>query len=156
MKKLILLFAIVGILASCGVSKTERQAQKTFKGDWTLTAVQLPSALVDVALFEDVDTRCFENSEWNFVPNNNKGTYQIFNENCEPGKRKFRWNIEENKSVGEYFFTLKHEVDGVNIRQEKRGFRLKLTYLDDNQMTWEQTVSYEGQPFTIRMNFSKN
>lgn len=156
MRKLILLLVFAGVLASCGVSKTERQAQKTFKGDWTLNSVQLPSALVDVALFDDVDTRCFENSEWNFVPNNNKGTYQIYNENCQTGKRKFRWNIQENKEDGEYYFTLKQEVDGVNIRQEKRGFRLKLVYLDDQQMNWEQTVSYEGKPFTIKMSFSKN
>ncbi len=35
------------------------------------------------------------------------------------------------------------------------GFRLRLTQLSENNMQWEQTVSLEGSPFTISMNFSK-
>lgn len=156
MKKPILLFFMVVMMLSCGSSKVERQTQKTFKGNWTLTNIELPSALVDVSLFGDADTRCFEYSEWKFVPNNNKGTYQLFQENCNPGTRSFHWNVEENTETGEFYFTLKKEVDGVNIRQEKRGVRLELVSLDETQMQWKHTVSHEGKPFTIRMNFSKN
>lgn len=154
MKKYMLILFTALILTSCGVSKTERQTQKTLKGDWTLTQIDLPSALVDVDLFEDVDTRCFENSDWNFISNNNKGSYKLYKDNCQPGTRKFRWNIKEDNN--EYFFTLKHEVDGVNIRHEKRGFRLKMISLDDNYMVLEEKTTYDGKPFTIRMNFSKN
>ncbi|HLS30050.1 MAG TPA: hypothetical protein VK021_04280 [Flavobacteriaceae bacterium] len=154
MKKYMLILCAVVILTSCGVSKAERQTQKTIKGDWTLTHIELPSALVDVNLFEDVDTRCFENSDWHFVSNNNKGSYKLYKNDCQPGTRDFRWNIEENNN--EFYFTLKHEVDGVNIRHEKRGFRLKLVSLDDNYMVWEENTTYEGKPFPIRISFSKN
>lgn len=156
MKKYFLVLFIVSIMASCGVTKVERQAQKTFKGDWTLTQVDLPSALVDVELFDDVDSKCFMNSDWHFVSNNNKGSYKLYKDDCSPGTRKFHWNIQENKDNDEFYFTLKHEVDGVNIRKEKRGFRLKLVSLDDTQMVWEENTTHDGRPFTIRMSFSKN
>jgi|SRR5690625_320821 len=155
MRKLFVLLFAVLLIASCGASKTERHAQKTLKGDWTLNRIELPSALVDVSLFEDADTRCFEYSEWNFISNNNKGSYQILKDNCNQGTRKFRWNIQENQN-GEYYFTLKHEVDGINIRHQKRGFRLKLVSLDENNMILEETTHHEGRPFVIRMSFSKN
>ena len=35
------------------------------------------------------------------------------------------------------------------------GFRVNLVSLTDTAMTWEQTVSLDGKPFTIRMNFNK-
>lgn len=154
MKKTFLVFFVTVLVVSCGVTKTERQAQKSFKGNWTLTDIELPSALVDVSLFQDADTRCFENSDWHFVPNNNKGTYELMD--CEAGKRDFHWSVEENAEDGEYYFTLKPELEGENARKVKSGFRLKLKYLDEDTMQWEQTVSYEGEPFTLKMNFSKN
>ena len=36
-----------------------------------------------------------------------------------------------------------------------KGYRMSLTHLDDNAMIWTQTVSLEGKPFTITMNFNK-
>lgn len=156
MKNSILILFLVGLLTSCGTSKVERQAQKTFKGDWTLTNVELPSALVDVDVFDDADHRCFEGSNWHFVPNNNTGTYELVGDDCSPDQRKFFWNIQENTDNGEYSFTLKPEAKAAQARKQKSGYRLKLMYLDDTRMTWEQTVTYEGSPFTIKMNFSKN
>ena len=154
MKKIVLLFVMAGLLVSCGVSKTERQAQKVFKGDWTLTHVNLPSALVDVALFDDADTKCFENSQWHFVPNNNTGSYELMG--CEPGVRDFHWSVQENSGMGIYSFNLKPELEGQKARKVKTGYKLRLVSLDEGQMQWEQTVSYEGKPFTIQMSFTKN
>lgn len=159
MKNVLLLVVFAGLMTACGTSKIERQAQRTFKGDWTLNSVTFPenSGFVDVTLFEDVDRKCFEGSEWHFVSNNNKGEYQIFKEDCSPGKREFRWNVEEtNPDSGEFDFTLKPVSEGQNARKTAQGYRLNLVSLDDTQMVWEQTVSFEGEPFKIRMEFTKN
>lgn len=156
MKKTLFLLGVVLIMASCGASKIERQTQRTFKGDWVLTDVELPSALVDVSLFDDVDTKCFEPSVWHFVPNNNKGNYTIENSDCSPGKRDFHWSVKENSDTGGFDLTLKPEQDGKNAQKVKSGYRLELVELDENQMVWEQTVSYDNEPFTIQMRFSKN
>ncbi len=154
MKKILLLFVCTGLLVSCGASKAERQAQKAFKGDWTLTHIKLPSALVDVELLGNADSKCFENSQWHFVPNNNTGSYELFN--CTEGRRDFHWNVQEDSGMGAFYFTLKPEVEGQKARKVKSGYRLRLVNLDDHGMVWEQIVDFEGKPFTIQMNFVRN
>lgn len=155
MKKTFLFLLLIGLLTSCGSTKIERQAQRTFKGDWTLTNIELPSALVDVTLFDDADSRCFENSDWHFVSNNNTGSYMLNDQNCTSGEREFNWNVQEKTNEGHFYFSLKPEVDGSNARKVRKGYRLKLVSLDENQMLWEETVSYQGKLFTIRMSFIK-
>ncbi len=154
MKKCLIWVLLVVVMTSCGVSKTERQAQKAFKGDWILTDIKLPSALVDVALLGDADSKCFENSQWHFVPNNNTGRYELFN--CDAGQRAFHWAVQEDSGMGSFYFTLKPEVEGQKARKVTSGYRLRLLSLDESQMLWEQTVDYQGRPFTIQMHFSKN
>lgn len=159
MKKTVLIFILAGVMLSCGTTKMARQAQKTFKGDWTLTEITYPgsSGFVDVHLFEDASTNCFVNSDWHFVPNNNKGYYQLYKNDCSPGKRNFRWNVQqEDSDNGMFSFTLKPVDKEQNARKTKRGYRMNLVSLDNTQMVWEEQVSYEGKPFTIRMTFSKN
>jgi hypothetical protein len=36
-----------------------------------------------------------------------------------------------------------------------QGFRLNLVSLTETSMVWQQTVTLEGKPFVIRMNFTK-
>jgi hypothetical protein len=57
-------------------------------------------------------------------------------------------------TTGLYDFLLK-PTDEKKKSADGRGFRLRLAKLNNNSMQWEQTVSLEGQPFTIYMNFSK-
>lgn len=156
MKKSIFLLILMGLLVSCGASKIERQVQKAFKGDWVLTNVEIPSALVDITLFQDEDLKCFRNSDWHFIANNNKGSYEIHTNGCAQGRRDFRWNVKESAGQGEFYFTLKPEIEGQNARHVQSGYRLKLSYLEGNQMTWEQNGSLDGQSFVIRMHFDKN
>lgn len=154
MKKIFLLFVLTGVLVSCGVSKAERKAQKAFKGNWTLTDVNIPSALVDVQLLGDQDSKCFQNSQWHFVPNNNSGSYELYN--CAEGGRNFHWSVQEDSGMGTFYFNLKPELEGQKARKVKSGYRLRLVALDDSQMIWEQTVDFEGKPFTIQMSFDRN
>src|SRR5699024_299840 len=114
------------------------------------------SGFVDVTLFQDASTNCFVNSDWHFVPNNNKGYYQLYQDDCTPGKRNFRWNVQQNSDSGLFSFTLKPVEEGQNARKTKQGYRMELVSLDNTRMVWEEQVSYEGEPFTIRMTFSKN
>lgn len=159
MKKIVSLCLLVSVMMACGTTKIERQAQQTFKGDWNLNSITYPqnSGFVDVTLFDDASRNCFENSEWHFISNNNKGYYQLFKEDCSPGKRTFRWDVQETSpKSGIFDFTLKPVSEGQNARKTSKGYRLNLVSLNQSQMVWEQTVSYDGKPFVIRMNFSKN
>ncbi|MGO2358298.1 lipocalin family protein [Mesonia sp.] len=159
MKKTILLLLVAIVAVSCGTTKIERQAERTFKGDWTLTKISYPNStgFVDVTLFQDAPSKCFTNSSWNFVSNNNKGNYMLNGAGCDDATRGFVWSVQEiDESTGLYTFSLKVVEEGENARKVDTGYRLKLVSLSENNMTWEQTVSYEGKPFLIIMDFVKS
>ncbi|MCG9972346.1 lipocalin family protein [Christiangramia crocea] len=158
MKKFLVLLSAVAFMASCGPSKVAKEARKTFDGNWTLTNVTYPNNPGDfnVTLFNEASASCFENSTWDFVSNNNRGTYTVTGVGCDGDTNYFIWSIdEENTPAGVYDFLLKPTNDDYKSTTGNQGFRLNLKSLSDTNMVWEQTVNLDGSPFTIRMNFSK-
>ena len=155
MKKSILLLVII-LLTSCGASKTVRTSKKVIKGNWTLNTINYDtSGTLKVTLLSDASSRCFEGSTWQFIPNNNSGLYTINNGSCNTGERHFIFTIAEiDEATGLYDFLLK-PTNEKGKSETNKGFRLRLTQLSDNSMQWQQTVTANGKPFTISMNFSK-
>ncbi|WP_445736089.1 lipocalin family protein [Mariniflexile sp.] len=155
MKRIIVLLLTIG-LVSCGSSKTVRDSKKVIKGDWTLTSITYSkTGKYNVTLLNDTNKDCFEGSTWQFVPNNNTGTYTINESSCSTGIRNFVFTIQEvNADNGYYDFLLK-PTNEKNKSDTNQGFRLKLTALSDTDMQWQQTVSGNGEPFIINMNFNK-
>ncbi len=143
-------------LLSCGASKTVKVSKKVIKGDWTLNEVTYSeSGTYKVNLLNDAEKNCFEGSTWQFIPNNNTGIYAINKTDCAVGVRNFVFTIKEiNEITGLYDFLLK-PTDAKNKSQNNVGFRLNLTQLTETSMVWEQTLSVDDKPFTIRMIFSK-
>lgn len=155
MKKLALLFITVCFL-SCGASKTVRESKKTIKGNWTLTSVKT-SAIGDfkITLLNDADKACFDNSTWQFIPNNNTGVYTLSGTNCDSVERYFVFTIDEvNEATGLYNFLLK-PTNKKGKSETNAGFRLELTSLTETKMQWRQVVTLDGKPLTINMNFTK-
>lgn len=158
MKKIAVLFLSIAFLVSCGTSKVVNEARDTMKGDWQLTSITYPGndQNVQVTLLDNIPARCLENSSWNFVSNNNTGTYQPSGMNCEMNTRYFRWSIDgSNAAMGNYDLMFKPTNADRKSEIDNRGYRINLTNLSGDQMVWEQTVNFEGRPFTIRMNFNK-
>ncbi len=159
MKKIFILLATIGLLASCGgTSKVAKEARKSFDGQWTLTSVTYPNnpGQFNVTLFNEAQASCFENSNWDFVSNNNRGTYTVSGTGCDGETNQFIWSIdEENTPEGIYDFLLKPTNEDYKSTTGNEGFRLNLQSLTDTNMTWSQTVSLDGSPFTIKMNFTK-
>jgi len=157
MKKLSLLLILASIVFSCGTTKTVQESRKVIKGEWTLNEVTYSEeGNFLITLLNDTSKECFEASNWRFIPNNNTGVYTINNGNCPTGDRHFIFIIQEvDQTTGLYDFLLK-PTNEKNKSENNVGFRLHLTQLTDSKMKWEQTVSLEGKPFTITMNFTKN
>lgn len=155
MKKLLLSLIIITLL-SCGGTKTVRVSKKVMKGDWTLSSINYNQpGTFKVKLLNDASKECFEGSTWQFIPNNNTGNYTVNNTNCSIGMRYFIFTIQEiDESTGLYDFLLK-PTNEKKKSETNSGFRLQLTQLSDTDMQWRQTVSIEGKPFTINMNFTK-
>ena len=152
----ITLFFLALMLMACGGSKTVRTSKKVIKGDWQLNNISYSQAgIYNVTLLNDAPKACFENSTWNFIPNNNTGTYILSGPDCNVDQRYFVFTIDEvNEDTGLYDFLIK-PTDRKNKSETNNGFRLQLTSLSETNMQWQQTVSVDGSPFTITMNFIK-
>lgn len=158
MKKIIFLLIAAVFVVSCGPSRTATEARKTFRGDWVLNSITYPNnpGNFNVTLFNDASASCFQGSMWSFVSNNNTGTYTLQGPTCNAGERYFNWSIdEENTPEGMYDFLLKPTDANNRSTTGGQGFRINLVSLSDATMTWEQTVTLEGKPFVIRMDFTK-
>lgn len=157
MKKIALMLFTLGFLVSCGSSAVVKEATATMKGDWVLSSITYPGSedALQVTLFNDASAECLENSRWHFISNNNTGSYVLSDMSCGSGTRHFVWSIKEmNAAAGNYDFMLK-PTDEKHKSVTDQGFRINLSNLDENRMVWEQTITFEGKPFTIRMNFNK-
>jgi hypothetical protein len=155
MKKLLLIILTIG-LVSCGASKTVRDSRKSIKGSWTLSTITYSkTGKYNVTLLNDTGKDCFEGSTWSFIPNNNTGTYSINETSCSTGVRNFVFTIQDVNAETGYFDFLLKPTNKKNKSENNQGFRLKLAYLSETDMQWEQTVSADGLPFIIHMNFTK-
>lgn len=156
MKKTIMLAILAAVFFSCGTPKTVQESRKIIKGYWSLDNITYSeSGTFNVQLLDDTSKECFEGSNWRFIPNNNTGNYSIEDSNCPTGERYFIFAIQEvDPTTGLYDFLLK-PTNEKKKSEDNKGFRLRLAKLTGSSMQWEQTVSLEGSPFTIYMNFSK-
>ncbi|WP_223034583.1 lipocalin family protein [Hanstruepera marina] len=155
MKQLLVLLIAITFL-SCGSSKTVRDSKKVIKGEWVLNSINYSEAgTYNVTLLNDVSKTCFEYSTWNFIPNNNTGSYNIKDSSCQMGDRYFIFTIQEiDEQTGLYDFLLK-PTNEKGKSETNQGFRLRLSAISDTSMQWQQTVTVDNKPFTITMNFTK-
>ncbi len=157
MKKL-LFGLIVILLASCGTTqKTIISAKKTLKGEWSLNKISYDrDGIFEVNLYNDASAECFTGSIWKFIPNNNTGTYEVNQSTCvSTGARRFRFTIPKPEADGDFSFMFKPINEKKKSTNNNKGYRMALKHLDEATMTWAMTVSLEGKPFVITMNFNK-
>jgi len=157
MKKIIVFVLLASLVISCGTPKTVIQSKKVIKGNWSLNQITYSEpGTFDVTLLNDASKDCFIGSKWRFIPNNNTGIYTINDAHCVPtGDRNFNFTIQEiDSNTGLYDFLLK-PTDVKQRSADNTGFRLQLSQLSETAMRWEQTISLEGKPFIIYMNFTK-
>lgn len=157
MKRLLMLL-IVTLLVSCSASqKTIIAAKKTLKGEWSLDKISYDrSGVFEVTLYNDASAECLTGGIWKFIPNNNTGKYTVNENQCtSTGARNFRFTIPEPSENGEYSFLFKPIDEKKKSTNNNKGYRMTLKHLDATTMTWTQTVSLEGKPFVITMDFNK-
>ena len=157
MRRIAVVICMIGLLVSCGPGKVVQEAASTMKGNWRLTNISYPeNRNVKVTLLDNIPSSCLEGSSWNFISNNNTGSYTPAGTTCPAGPNFFVWSINEmNAAAGNYDLMYKPTNADYKSTTGNQGYRLNLVNLSADQMVWEQTVSFEGKPFTIRMNFNK-
>lgn len=151
----IVCFAFI-IITSCATTNAVKQTKQIVKGNWTLSSITYDGVgEFRSTLLQDVTATCFEGSNWYFVANNNRGSYDILNSNCSTGERKFIWTVPGNKQITEGDILLKITDD--NYKSESNaGYRLEVTSLSENSMTWSLPSNVNGKTVYVNMNFIKN
>ena len=154
---LISLSLITLFLVSCGGTKATKTSPKILKGYWSASSITYSEeGDFVVELFGDTSKECFEGSTWRFIPNNNTGIYTINGNDCPTGDRNFIFAIQEpNAGTGLYDFLLKPTNAKKKSETGNTGFRLQLTHLTENSMSWKQSLNLDGKPFSITINFTK-
>jgi len=156
MKNLFFLFAIAFLAFSCATPQAVRESKSVMKGEWVLNSITYSeSGNFNITIFSDASKDCFQGSSWRFIPNNNTGIYTIGSAGCTVGDRHFIFTIQEiDAATGYYDFLLK-PTDERGRSETNQGFRVRLAYLTDTMMTWQQNLTVDGKPFTLNMNFTK-
>ncbi|SEL61921.1 hypothetical protein [Parapedobacter koreensis] len=131
------------------------------KGQWVLHSVDkenFSAAFSVKTIFEEAPAECFIGSIWN-LPNNGKGsiTFDAEGKLCAPGAvRNIVWSIyNPGKEGGEPQFQFKKIYPGDKPSNVTAGYRLDLTYADEQQLTLRMPVDLEGKTGYLIFNFER-
>lgn len=149
MKKILFLFVSFAFLVSCK-STLDTKSQTGIKGNWTITKVSyVGSDVMKVNSFNIADSKCFEGSLWNFVPNNNKGTMQLTKSGCPAFSSPIVWTITKTGD-----FTLKI-TEGDKAKNVTHGYFLKVRNQTENSFQLVDNVNVGGKNTEIIYQFVK-
>lgn len=149
------------LLSSCAQYKNTQGTRKLgreLQGSWTLSSVTYSRAgKYDVILFNDTSSDCFISSQWNFVFNNYRGSYDITSENCSKGKRHFIFVLDEVDKTAGYYDMLIKPTDEHYKSATNAGVRLHIDKVSADEMTLEQAlILKDRKSFIIKMNFKRS
>ncbi len=155
MKNKLLLLLLSLLLFSCGASKQIKEGENSFSGNWKLLSVDYPdsSGFFDVTLFEVASANCFEGSEWNFVANNNRGSVQILDNECNIPEQNIVWSLDDSSRPYYDLDVLIKMASDEKASRQKRGSRMQLKQILENTMVWDLNVDFQGKPMIVELNF---
>jgi hypothetical protein len=151
------IFLLAFGLSSCGSAYKANKVERVFKGEWNLTAIAFPgsSGFFDVELFNTAQINCFENSIWEFIPNNSTGQFVMDGNNCSKSEQRFTWYVDPQTAEDLVPEVLMKITTGQKAKDVNTGSRVKIKSLLENQMVWEQNTMFQGKEIKIELTFSK-
>jgi CRISPR/Cas system CMR-associated protein Cmr1 (group 7 of RAMP superfamily) len=130
MRKLSYLFLLIFIVAckTNTATKLDNKTERVIKGKWQISSVNfIGSEYFKINAFDLADVKCFENSTWNFVSNNNTGDFTLSNTSCTGYRSKITWFINKEGN-----FVMKILDDGIKSKRVKEGYVLRVANVSDN------------------------
>jgi len=159
MKKTLFILLLLTAFISCkSTSSTvntnlDNKTERMLKGDWTLTSVNYPnSAYFKVNSFNIEDSKCFVNSNWSFVSNNNKGEMSLNNVSsaCKNFSSPITWYINKEGN-----FVLKI-INEYKAKEVNNGFVLAINNVTETSFDLVDTINVAGQTKNITYSFQRN
>ncbi|WP_339881548.1 lipocalin family protein [Polaribacter vadi] len=152
---LLLLTAFISCKSTSSTVNTnlDNKTERMLKGDWTLTSVNYPnSAYFKVNSFNIEDSKCFVNSNWSFVSNNNKGEMSLNNvsSDCKNFSSPITWYINKEGN-----FVLKI-INDYKAKKVNNGFVLAIRNVTESSFDLIDTINVAGQTKNITYTFQRN
>jgi hypothetical protein len=157
-KKSIATFLSALFIFSCSATQKPSGANKIkINGSWTLQNIDYSNTKdqFKTSLFGEADSECFVGSQWNFIQNNNSGTYTLVsNQNCSGVSRQIKWDIINQGEV--QFFQFKRLEPEVKAKNITAGYRLQIASSTENSIQMIQNANVNGELINLIYTFSKN
>ncbi len=145
------------LLACSPAKKLTNSNRNMLKGSWTLTNVEYSNTKdkFKSILFGEADISCFIGSQWNFIENNNTGTYTLATNNtCSGATREIKWDVL-NLDGTDHFQFKRLEAD-VKAKAITAGYRLQLSNATENSVKMIQPANSNGEAINLIYTFTKN
>lgn len=161
MKKIITLMILAILFSACksksgtntpvASTKLDRSSQVAIKGNWKITDVSYPgSEYIKVNSFQIADSKCFVESTWNFISNNNKGSMSLTKSDCPAFSSPIVWSINKDG-----MFVLKIVASGVKSKTVTQGYILKVVNQTETSFQLVDAISVGGQNKDVTYQFEK-
>lgn len=95
---LMLTIAFIGCKPKQQVTSTklDYKSATSMKGAWRITSVTFPgSDYIKINSFDIADSKCFVGSNWNLIPNNNKGDMALNSPSCTGFSSPITWYLNK-------------------------------------------------------------
>lgn len=145
--------AFVGCKSTSATNtKLDRSSQVDIKGNWSLTSVSYPgSEYIKVNSFGLADSKCFENSSWKFVSNNNKGEMALNGgADCPAFSSPITWFVNKDGQ-----FVLKVLNAGEKAKKVRDGYILKLANQSESSFQLVDRISVGNNMADVVYQFQK-
>ncbi|VXB51884.1 conserved hypothetical protein [Flavobacterium sp. 9AF] len=156
MKRLFLILGIVISIASCKSTspvgtKLDMKSEVALKGDWILSHVSYPNSdYVKLKSFDLVDSNCFVGSRWNFVSNNNKGSFNLTNTACSLYSSAITWYVNKE---GRFVMKI---LDAEKAKKVESGYVLDLINVTESTFQLIDHVVIAGKNTDVTYQFVRN
>lgn len=158
--KNVIISSIVFLLAltSCTNTKVLADNEKLMRGDWVITNVSVDGinqSYVDVTVFDEANSQCYNGSTWHLVQNNASGNYTInAGGDCPSSTSKIKWFITEEN--GQSYFNFKRIYEGEKPKNVLDGYKMRVLSNTGSSFTLRQDLLFEGKQIGVNYTFTKN
>lgn len=156
MKKVLIVMGLILSLISCKSNspvgtKLDMKTEVALKGDWILTQVSYPnSQYVKITSFDLVDSNCFVGSKWNFISNNNKGSFSLTNDACSLYSSNITWYVNKD---GRFVMKI---LDAEKAKRVDTGYVLDLNNVTETTFQLVDYVDVAGKNTAVTYQFVRN
>ena len=104
--------------------------------------MRISSSHVNITVFDQARTDCFEGSTWHLVQNNATGNYTLNGgANCPNETTKIKWFMTENN--GQFYFHFKKIYEGERPKNVVDGYQMRVTSNTGSSFILEQELNFE-------------